>query len=56
MDDSAALKELVLERAGRLAKQRLGKYLPWDDIKAGKYALEDLIYAVYLDGVRDGRD
>lgn len=56
MNDIKALRQVVLERAATLAQARLERHLPWEDIKAGEYELEDLLTAVYLYGVRDRMD
>ena len=56
MEDMKALRQVVLERAATLAAARLERHLPWEGIRAGEYEIEDLLTAVYLDGVRDGMD
>ena len=53
MDDLKALKEVVLERVGTLAEQRLQK-VDWRS--ASELSLQDLLSAAYIDGARDALD
>lgn len=53
-DDLEALKEVMLARTHSLFAVRLKK-LPMQEIEAGEHgSLEEVLEAVYLDGVRDG--
>ena len=53
MDDLKALKDVVLERVGTLAEQRLQK-VDWQN--ASELSLQDLLSAAYVDGARDALD